>query len=268
MTLFQAILLGIIQGITEFIPISSSGHLVFIPYIFGWESHEVAFDIFLHLGTLLALIVYFRKMLFNTIKELGNPKEIKKNPQNSLLLKITIAIIPAILIGLLFKDQIDNISDSILIIIFNLIFLGIIFIISDKFFINNTGTIKELGLKQSFIIGCFQVLAFFRGTSRSGVTIIGGSSQKLSYKESAEFSFLIGIPTIAGAAILQLKNYQEILDSQIPISYYIVGMTTSFLVGLICIKFIINWINKIGLKYFGIYRIVIGIILIMFFLYR
>lgn len=261
MEIFQIIILSIIQGITEFLPISSSGHLSITPYIFNWEIQPLSFDIAIHAGTLLAILIYYRKYLINLITKILH----KEKDAIKILMNLIIGTIPIVIIGLSLKDQIEHISSHILLIAFNLIIFGIIFIFSDILTKNNKKSIKNLNIKNSLLVGIFQSIAFLRGTSRSGITIIGGLTQGLKKKEAADFAFLLGIPAIAGAVFIQLLNFDEIIHSNIAIQHYIVGIITSSITGFFAIKYGIKLIQKFGLKYFGLYRIFIGIILLLIY---
>lgn len=258
MTIFQAILLSITQGITEFLPISSSGHLEIIPIILDWGSHPEAFDIAVHTGTLLAIIIYFRKKIIFLFKEL-----LTKRNSDSLLIKIGLATIPIVILGFLFKYFIGEKLESIYLISFELFFWGVVLLLNKKLFKNRDKKSSEISFKNSFIIGLFQSLALLKGTSRSGMSIIGGLSQGLNLKDASEFAFLLGIPAILGATILQLINYDEIISSGLKPDIYLIGILFSFLSGFIVINLFLRFVQTIKLEYFGIYRIILATTLLI-----
>lgn len=254
MTCFQSFILGVIQGLTEFIPLSSSGHLVIIPELLGWESHSTALDITLHTGTLLALLIYFRKDLIAIIKKLDK----------NLAFKLILSSIPAGLVGLFFEDFIDKNFKSTMIIALMLIVVGVVMIFIRKIKINSTKVIQDLQFKNALYIGCFQTIALIRGTSRSGITILGGLFNKLSLKEATRYSFLMAIPIIAAVSTKQIIKFKEFGFENLMINTLITGFLSSMLSGLISIKFMMNIFEKIGLKYFGVYRVILGFLIILF----
>ena len=206
MSIIQAIVLGVIQGITEFLPISSSGHLVFIPKLFGWGDQGLAFDTIMHLGTLLAVVVYFRKKLWKILRAvfLYKNKEIRNDRKLGWLL--ILSIIPAGIIGLFFDNWIETNLRSTTVIAFGLIFWGIILFFADRVSQKKSSTrsLGQTGWKQTLFIGCAQAIALIPGTSRSGITMTAGLFSKFNKKSAAEFSFLMSIPVIGLAGLLQI----------------------------------------------------------------
>ncbi|MCA9385175.1 undecaprenyl-diphosphatase UppP [Candidatus Dojkabacteria bacterium] len=262
MTLQQTFILGILQGVTEFIPVSSSGHLLLFPFLFGWDVQPTAFDIVVHIGTLAALLIYFRKKLFLLLRnsiELVHQKK-TTSLKNSLAVKIAIGTLPAIFVGALFTEIINETFKSPLIASLSLITIGILFLVPERLWKSSKVDLKEISTKDSIIIGLFQVLAFIRGTSRSGITILGGLVRGLTREQATEFSFLLGIPIIALAGAYELININELL--QIGIPTILVGLTSSFLSGYLAITFMMKFVKKHGLLIFGVYRIILGIIVI------
>jgi undecaprenyl-diphosphatase len=248
MNFFQAVFLGFIQGITEFLPVSSSGHLAISQHFLGFKEANLAFDTFLHFGTLLAVIIFFWKDL------------IKLKIKNWLI--IAVGTIPAIFAGLLIKDYIENIITSTVIVAGFLIVTGIINLISDKK-LEQERTTTNVSYKNSFIIGLFQAFAIIPGISRSGSTLFGGLIQKLDRKEAFKFSFYLSIPAILGATILQGLDVLEIgLNGITPITY-LVGATTAFITGILSLRVFKYIIEKARLEIFGWYCITAGIILII-----
>lgn len=262
MTLLQVIILAVVQGITEFLPISSSGHLVAIPMLLEWDQQSSAFDVFLHFGSFFSLVIYFRKIIVKLLQGI-----LKKNKESiDLTIKIIITTIPALIIGAVFSDTIDNLSSSPILLILNLMIIGAIFIILDARKTEGTTTsLDKLDKKSAFLIGLFQVLAYIRGTSRSGITIIGGLSQGLNRKKAAEYSFLVGMPIILAATVFKIPTFlSEFSNDSSLLLNYLIGFLTTFIVGLISIHFLMKIIDKKGLTIFGIYRIILGIFLIIF----
>lgn len=249
MTIFQSIILGIIQGVTEFLPVSSSGHLVVFETIFGLKVADLLdFDIMIHLGTLLAILIYFRKDILELLKF--------KNPQ--MIANLIIATIPAVIIGLLYKDQIEETFRSVTSVSILMMTVGALFFIPEKFFIKAA---KKLNLKNSFVIGLAQSLALIPGVSRSGATILTGTWLGIERKEAARFSFLLGSIAIAGAGVLGLKDMNNL---GLPNEILFTGFLSSFIAGIISIKFLMGFLKKYSLKAFGLYRIVFGILLLLF----
>lgn len=251
MPIYQAIILGIIQGITEFLPISSSAHLEIIPQIFGWGMHSIYFDAALHSATLLAVLIYFRKELLGLFKN------------QELLFKILIATLPAGLVGVLFLDQIETIFRSEITIVVMLVSVGILMLVAEKYTKNVQKYLdyEGLSLKKVLIIGFAQALALLRGTSRSGVMISTGMFLKLSRAEAAKFAFLVSVPIMTAVTLqsfANLSNAGALFKPDV-----IVGFLTAFIVGLLAIKFLLGFLAKHTLIPFVIYRFVLaGIILI------
>jgi len=259
--MLQAIVLGLIQGLTEFLPISSSGHLLLIQRFSTWPDLGLAFDAFLHLGTVLALIVYFRKDIMRLLRALFD-KDDKQG--RKLWLLIIIGIIPAGLAGWWGRDYVSNDLRLSGLVIFNLIFWGLIMGMADRYINKVKERISEetnMKWRQALIIGLAQALALLPGTSRSGITITAGLFQGIDRRTSARFSFLMGIPLIAAAGIL---NLIKLLNSPETVNYLqlSLGFIFSFISGLIAIRWLINILSKYSLKWFVVYRVVLGLILI------
>lgn len=252
MTILEAILLGVIQGITEFLPISSSGHLIIFESFFGLNVEELLdFDIALHMGTLLAILIYFRKDIWDLIT-FKNPKLMK------LLL---IATIPAVLLGFTFKDTIEDLLRSPISVSILMIIVGILFILPENLFMKKRG---ELNLKKSILIGFAQSLALMPGVSRSGATILSGTWLGLSREEAARFSFLLGSIAIFGAGILAAKDLDQVT---IQTSVLTSGFLASFIAGLFSIGFLMKFLKKYSLKIFGVYRIFFGLFIFVWYKY-
>lgn len=276
MSCVNAVLLGIIQGITEFFPISSSAHLIAARILFNMSDAalgNLTFDIALHFGTLMAIVIYFFKDLTKMLKE---GFKFKKNgvysfgalsSSGKLLWYIVIACIPAGIAGILFDDVIEmhvrESSAAPLILAGTLSIMGVLLYYIDKHSEAVTG-LDSITLKQALFIGIGQMFAIVPGFSRSGTTMMMARKEKLDRASAAKFSFLLGVPVMAGAAILKFKDL-TLTMIDLP---FILGVITSFVVGIICIKVLMVIIKKVGFEYFALYRIVLSIILIVTYVIR
>jgi undecaprenyl-diphosphatase len=253
MTFFQALILGILQGLTEFIPVSSSGHLVLVPTLLGWEVQSTSFDIVVHGGTLLALFIFFKKDLL---------KLMSSSQRNAkLLLNLILTTIPALIVGLIFSNLIDKHLKDISVIVIMLFVVGVIMIFIDSLSANNKKHYKELKPLEAFIIGLFQTIAFIRGTSRSGITTIGGSFMKLKIASAAKYAFLGAIPITLAVFVKQLFDFTQEGIGYLSLMSLITGFLSSFISGLFAISFMLNYLKKKGLFIFGIYRIVLAVLI-------
>ena len=263
--MLEVIILGIIQGIAEFLPISSSAHLIIFRDLFGigvGMNSELAlsFDIALHFGTLLAIIIYFFKDFLNMVV-----KGITRGPKDEegkIFYYLIVATIPAAIAGVLFEDVIENaIRNNFILIAFALIFMGIFIYIVDKKN-KETKTTKSMTIKDAFIIGCSQVFALIPGFSRSGTTIAAARIRNIKREDAAKFSFYLSAPVVLGAVVLHLlKNGFSLISANM--SIFVVGVLVSFIVGLLCISFLLKYLKKNNFKIFMIYRIILGIIVII-----
>ncbi|MBN2015768.1 undecaprenyl-diphosphatase UppP [Candidatus Dojkabacteria bacterium] len=254
MTLLQSLVLGIIQGITELLPISSSAHLVLVPEILGWELQPTSFDITVHAATLLALIINFRKDLIELVTK------IKEQKQKRLFVNLLVVTIPACLAGLLLNNLIDEYFKSVRIIVFTLIFIGLIMLLIDKLLRNNSKTIDNLTVQNSITIGIGQTIALIRGISRSGITIIGGMICGLKREEAAKFAFLAGIPIMIAVSAKQFLDFGTQGLGELEPLNLIVAFVSALLSSLVAIKFLLAFLKKQGIWVFGIYRIILGIL--------
>lgn len=263
--MLSVIILGIIQGIAEFLPISSSAHLIIFRDLFGIGSNigediALSFDIALHLGTLIAIIIYFFKDFWSMFI-----KGITKGPKDKegkLLWYIIIATIPAAIAGLLFEDIIENaIRTNFILIATALIAMGIIIFIVDKKF-KAKKTIKTMSFKDAIIIGCSQAFALIPGFSRSGTTIASARIMNLKKEDAAKFSFYLSAPVVLGAVVIHLlKNGFSLIYANL--SIFLVGVLVSFIAGLLCIEFLLKYLKKHDFKIFMIYRIILGVVVIV-----
>ena len=263
MTIIQSVILGIIQGLTELLPISSSAHLDVLPWIFGWTNNPEfnnafeGFDVALHFGTLLAIGIFFFKDWIELIKG-GCNKIIKKENSQSgkMFWYIVAATLPGGIIGLVLDKFAGDILKQPIIIAIALIVMGIILYIVDKKSKSDT-KYEDMTFKQTFLIGISQCLAFIPGVSRSGVTMTMGRSMGIERESVAKYSFMLSAPRVLAATILKLKDFVF----SIP---FFIGIFMSFIVGIFVIKFLLNYLKKGSFKIFAIYRVIFGITIIMF----
>jgi undecaprenyl-diphosphatase len=259
--IIKAFILGIVQGITEWLPISSTGHLILVENIFKFNLSEEfvnTFFVVIQLGSILAVVVlYFKKL--NPFK-----REVKeRNSTINLWFKIAAATIPAGIIGFLFEDQIDKLLYNSLTVSLTLIIYGIIFIVLEKKVIKPDVTdLSQINYKLALGIGFFQMLALIPGTSRSGATIIGAIFLGTSRYVASEFSFFLAIPTMLGASVYKLLKV-GLSFSSLEIIVLLVGSITAFAVSMFAIKFLLNYIKKHDFKVFGYYRIALGLMVLL-----
>jgi undecaprenyl-diphosphatase len=248
--IFEAIILAIIEGITEYLPVSSTGHMIITSSFFGiaQEDFTKLFIIVIQLGTILSVVVFYFKRFFQSI---------------DFYYKLLVAFIPAVVLGLLLSNVIDSLLESPLVVAFSLVIGGLILLRVDDLFGNSDNT--DISYATAFKIGLFQCLAMIPGVSRSGASIVGGMTQKLSRTAAAEFSFFLALPTMLGATLKKSYDYYDAgftLTSE-QINLLIIGNVVGFIVALFAIKTFIGYLSKHGFKIFGYYRIVVGIAIIV-----
>lgn len=263
MTLFEIIILAIIQGITEFLPISSSAHLILPSALFGWDNQGLAFDVAVHVGSLLAVMVYFRHDIARmTVAFFQSGFSKQQTDDSKLAWWVVIATIPAVVAGFLAKDFIEEYTRSALIIACTTIIFGLALWYADikgKLHKN----IYQLSWKSALLIGLAQAIALIPGTSRSGITMTAGLLLGLDRESCARFSFLLSIPVILGAgslATLDLIQLNEAVDWES--LFYGIGL--SFVSAYVCIYLFLSWISRIGMLPFVIYRLILGAVLLGF----
>ena len=271
MEILSIIILGIIQGIAEFLPISSSAHLIIFRDLFGIgtglsENLNLTFDLALHFGTLLSIAVFFFKDFINMITK-GFTKGIKDD-EGKILWYLVIATIPAAIAGLLFEDVIENaIRGNFLIIALALGIMGIIIYMADR--IGKTkNSIKKMSIKDAFLIGCSQVFALIPGFSRSGTTIAAGRTLGLNREDAAKFSFFLSAPVVCGALLLELldKTVWSLIIANL--GTFILGIAISFITGLLCIKYLLKYLQKHNFKIFMIYRLILSATILLVLILR
>ena len=269
MELLKVVLLGIVEGITEWLPISSTGHMILVNEFIKLNVTPEFMEMFLvviQLGAILAVcVLYFRKLNpFDPGKD-----EVARKETFSLWAKVIVGCLPAAVIGLLFDDVIDAIFFNPQTVAFTLILYGILFIVVENHNKGKEPTIKALGdltYKVALLIGCFQLLALIPGTSRSGATILGAMILGTSRFVAAEYSFFLSIPVMFGASFLKILKY-GFHYTPAELMYLLVGMVVAFVVSIVAIKFLLGYIRNNDFKAFGVYRIILGIIVAVYFLF-
>jgi undecaprenyl-diphosphatase len=258
MNIIHVIVLAIIEGLTEFLPVSSTGHMVIASSLMGISKDDFVklFEIVIQLGAILAVVVLYFKRFFRSI---------------DFYVKLVIGVIPAVIFGLLFKKKIDVLLESPLVVAVAFVAGGIILLFVDEWF--NKPVIddeKEIKHMTALKIGFFQCLAMIPGVSRSAASIVGGMSQKLSRKAAAEFSFFLAVPTMFGATLKDLYDFYKhgkfaATDMHQDIQYLLIGSAIAFVVALLAIKSFITFLEQKGFKLFGYYRILAGIVIIILY---
>ncbi|ACI22011.1 undecaprenyl-diphosphate phosphatase [Thermodesulfovibrio yellowstonii] len=253
--LFKAIILGIIQGITEFLPISSTAHLVITPWIFGWSGivNSLSFDIAVHVGTLISLLYCFWKDWINIFFR-----------ERKMLLFIIIGTIPAGIAGIAFHDLIESALRHPLIIVVTLILVGFLMLYAEKV---GKKLIRSITLSDAVVIGTAQAIALIPGVSRSGITITAGLFKGLDRAYAAKFSFLLSTPAIAGAAMLDFYKSIKIGHSH-DYSLFIIGVISAAITGIIAIKFLLSFLQKYPLNLFIYYRWFLAVVIFLLYFFR
>ena len=287
MTWFQSVIIAIVEGLTEFLPISSTGHMIIAQHLLGVPQNEFAkaFTVIIQLGAILSVIVLYYKRfinikplkvfaLSNEEKTLSVSKKLGIYFSNftekyDFYWKLLIAFIPAAILGFLFSDKIDELLESVMVVGIMLIIGGVFMIFADRIFSKTTKD-QTMTRRRAFIIGLCQCIAMIPGVSRSMATIVGGMSQKLTRKNAAEFSFFLAVPTMAAAAgykmlklLIDPASRSLLMDN---IGALIIGNVVAFIVAMLAIKFFISFLAKYGFKAFGYYRIIVGSIMLILLL--
>ncbi len=270
LTLLETIIIAIVEGLTEFLPVSSTGHMVIAQSLLGVESTEFvkAFTFIIQFGAILSVVVLYWKRFFQLNRE---PAPADATPLKRFLhrydfyWKLFVAFIPAAVLGLLFSDAIDAMLESVTVVAVMLILGGIFMLFCDRIWGNGSED-APLTEKRAFKIGLFQCISMIPGVSRSMATIVGGMAQKLTRRAAAEFSFFLAVPTMFAATLFKmLKLFMdggtEILVNNM--SALILGNVVAFIVALLAIKFFISFVTKYGFKAFGWYRIVVGVLILV-----
>jgi undecaprenyl-diphosphatase len=265
MTTLEAIILGIVEGITEYLPISSTGHMILASYFMGIQEDAFTklFEICVQLGAILSVVVLYWKKFIDFSKW-------------QFYVKLVIAVIPALVLGFLFNDKIEALLESPTTVAITLVLGGIVLLFIDRIFKNQTVTEEpQIKPRNAFVIGLWQCISMIPGVSRSAASIIGGMQQKLTRPLAAEFSFFLAVPTMAAATGyslvlkhwdvngVEMKGYELMTQNSGNLSTFGIGTVVAFVVAMIAIKSFISFLQKYGFKMFGIYRIVVGIIILL-----
>jgi undecaprenyl-diphosphatase len=267
MTTIQAFILAIIEGVTEYLPISSTGHMIFASSYFGIQNDDFVklFQVSIQFGAILAVVALYWKKFFDFSKF-------------NFYIKLACAVLPALVLGKLFDDKIEAVLGDPIPIAIVLILGGIVLLFIDRRFQNPTVAVEEdITIKKAVTIGFWQCLAMMPGTSRSAASIIGGMQQGLTRQAAAEFSFFLAVPTMMAVTLYsvflktyettQLKGYELLLQSKDNVKLFLIGNVIAFIVAILAIKFFIGIIKKYGFKPWGYYRIIMGVFLVIYFSY-
>jgi len=253
MTIFEAIVLAIIEGLTEFLPVSSTGHMIIGSSVMGIAGDPFVkmFTVAIQFGAILSVIVLYRRRFFKSF---------------DFYFKLFVAFLPAAAVGFLLGDYIDMLLENVLVVAIMLVLGGVILLFIDKWF--KGGDVDfDVNYREAFSIGLFQVVAMIPGVSRSAATIIGGLSQKLTRKAAAEFSFFLAVPTMfAATGYKMLKYYNESGFETKDLDVLIIGNLVAFVVALLAIRSFVSYVTRRGFKVFGYYRIILGMIIITLYM--
>lgn len=265
MSLIEAIILGIVEGLTEFLPISSTGHMIIASSILGIQHDEFTklFEISIQFGAILAVVILYARKFFDFSRW-------------QFYAKLIVGVIPALILGYLFSDKIDQLLESPMTVAITMLAGGIILLFVDNLFKNPVvDSDEKIGFVQSFFVGCWQVIAMIPGVSRSAASIIGGMQQKFTRFVAAEFSFFLAVPTMFAATAYSLfikkwgtgdaakKGIQLITETHQNTVAFLTGNIVAFVVAILAIRFFINYLKARGFKIFGVYRIIAGIVLLL-----
>ena len=270
MNIIEAIILAVVEGLTEFLPISSTGHMIIASSLLGIGESDFTklFEVAIQLGAIMAVVVLYWKRFMSPLS--------KGSEGWKFYAKLVVGVLPALILGFLFNDQIDKLLESPTTVAVSMLLGGIVLLFIDNFFKQHTiETEEKISYPNAFIIGCWQVLAMVPGVSRSAASIIGGMQQKLTRNLAAEFSFFLAVPTMFAATAYSLflkkwhgsgvpkRGYELIMESNQNMVAFAIGNIVAFVVALLAIRFFINYLKAYGFKLFGIYRIIVGILLLI-----
>ena len=269
--LLQAIILGIVQGLTEFLPVSSSGHLLLGQYFLGLDQNRfgLSFDVALHMGTLIAVVSYFWRDLIRMVRAFLRSfayRDLKNDPDQRLAYLVIASAAPAALIGFLFGDFFEDTVRSPWVVVFNFILVGVLFIVGEAVG-TRTRRVSKLGFGEAVSIGLAQSMALVPGVSRSGATITLGLLLGLRREEAAKFSFLMSVPIIAGAGSLKVAQVIAAGMGMQQIVLFVVGFVTSAAIGYVTIRFLLNYLTNHSLRAFAYYRFGIAAVVIVLLLF-
>jgi len=268
LSLLEAVLLGIVQGLTEFLPVSSSGHLVLGEFLLGVKFDDISFEVFLHFGTFFSVVIVFRHTIWSIFKAVWLKaksifiREVTSSGSEDwhLFLLIVAGSVPAGIAGMVFKNYVERSFSSVTFVSVMLLVTGAVLIFTQFF----KATRRKLNFGDALLVGLAQALAMLPGISRSGLTISTGIFKKVERSRAAEFSFLLSLPAILGASLLELKDVLSYADSGQGLKIYVTGAVTAFVVGYLAIKFLLSIIKKGKFQYFGFYCFAVGFFFLIF----
>ncbi len=262
MTLFQSFILGIVQGVTEFLPISSSGFLILVPELFGWGVQDLAFDAFIHLATLTAVIVALWSEVRSIMDAFQNPKKEGSGRWRRLVVWILISTLPVLVIGFLAKDLIETSLRSTTVVAWSFIIWGTVLYAADRRAKRSKGLVTDVKPKHMFLIGLAQAIALIPGTSRSGITITSGLFLGLSRETAARFSFLLALPVTAAVG---LYKFLGILSGSVAISFgpLLIGFITAFFTALLTIKVLLEFLKRYSFTEIAVFRVLVGFLILL-----
>jgi len=252
-TLLEAIVLAIVEGLTEFLPVSSTGHMIITSSAFGIADDDFVkmFTVAIQFGAILSVVVLYFKRFFQSF---------------GFYIKLVAGFIPAAVIGFLLNDVIDRLLENVIVVAASLVAGGIVLLFVDRWFRRNEASPGDLTIKNAFVIGVFQVIAMIPGVSRSAATIVGGLTQKLNRKTAAEFSFFLAVPTMLAATVYKMYKYHKETGFQSDdLSILLAGNVIAFIVAMIAIKAFISYLTRYGFRFFGIYRIAAGLAILLLY---
>jgi undecaprenyl-diphosphatase len=255
----QIVVLAIVQGITEFLPISSSGHLILVPYFTNWPDQGLEFDLAVHLGTLIAIVTYFRRTLAamarDWFRSIAQRREVG---ESRLAWAVLFGTIPAGLVGLALRDEIETTLRSPLVIACTTVGYALLLFLADRFGAKQRDE-RSVGLLDVVVIGCAQALSLVPGTSRSGITMTAGLFRGLSRTAAARFSFLLAVPVTAAAGLSELANHVDV--GAIDTHAIVLGVVVSAATGFASIHYLLKWLTRFGMLPYVIYRLLLGAVL-------
>jgi undecaprenyl-diphosphatase len=260
MSVVRAVVLGLVQGLTEFLPISSSAHLLYFQKYLGIDEPQISFTVFLHFATLLAIFLFFRKDLWEILKSFSNIKRAKTNLSTRILFLLIMGSLPVIVFGALIKEKIEFLFSNIKLVSFFLILNGILLSFGDRIRNVHKG-IQETGILDGLIIGIAQAMAILPGISRSGATIVFGLFCGLERKWAVKYSFFLAVPAILGATLLKLSRAFPIFNIS-TMGFYLPAGVVALFSGYCSLKIVLGFVQKSRLRYFAYYCIVLGLIVL------
>ncbi|HEX2395251.1 MAG TPA: undecaprenyl-diphosphate phosphatase [Bacteroidales bacterium] len=265
MNIIQSVIIAIVEGITEFLPVSSTGHMIITQKILGIEPNEFAnlFTVNIQFGAILSVVVLYWKKFVAPLKvKVSNGTSIKRfNNRFDFYLKLLVAFLPSAVFGIIFIDYINKLLENVVVVAVSLVVGGIVLLFVDNWF-REPSEHQQMSYPRALKIGFFQVLSMIPGVSRAAATIIGGLSQRLNRKNAAEFSFFLAVPTMLAASVFELYNNMHSV-SEANIAILLLGNVVAFFVAMLAIKGFITFLTNHGFKVFGYYRIVVGMVILI-----